>query len=253
MTGEPQGLVLRGLAVGYPRRGWRRRTPHTVLSGLFAHARPGELTVLLGPNGAGKSTLLRTLCGLQPPLAGWVCLDGADLRTMDRVRLARSLAVVLTERVDIALLTVRELVALGRHPYTPATGRLGEADGEVVARALETVGAGHLAGRRLSEISDGERQRVMIARALAQQPDLVLLDEPTAFLDVSGRAAIIALLGRLAREQGLTVVVSTHELNLALPVADVLWLIDRAGRLHVGTPDEMTRSGIVVRALELPT
>lgn len=251
--GDGSGLRLSGLAVGYRRRGWRGRVARPVLSGLTARARPGALTLLLGPNGSGKSTLLRTVCGLQPPLAGRVLLDGSDLRRLDHVRLARRLAVVLTERVDVGLLRAGELVGLGRHPYTPFTGRLSDRDHAVVTGALEVVGAGHLAERRLTEVSDGERQRVLIARALAQEPEILVLDEPTAFLDVAGRSTVIALLSRLAREQGLTVVASTHELDLAVRFADTLWLVDRGGRVHTGTPGELWSSGTVADALELDT
>ncbi|MEX5712286.1 ABC transporter ATP-binding protein [Parafrankia sp. FMc6] len=237
-----QGLRLDGLAVGYRRR---RRARHPVLGDLTATAPRGELTVLLGPNGIGKSTLLRTLAGLQPALGGRVLLDGSDLCRLSRAERARVVSTVLTDRVQIGLLTAADLVGLGRHPHTGPTGRLDPADRAVVAWALTAVGASHLATRDTDELSDGERQRVMIARALAQEPSLILLDEPTAFLDAPSRVTITALLRRLARERDLTVVVSTHDLELSLRVADQVWLVDRAGDLHTGSPDEVISAGAV--------
>ena len=237
------GFALHDLAVGYPAR--RGRTEHRVLSGLDATAEPGDLTVLIGPNGAGKSTLLRTLTGLQPPLSGTATLDGADVRTLSSAELARRLAVVLTERDMPALLTAREVAGLGRHQHTGFTGRLTAADHEAVGWALSAVGARHLADRQAAELSDGERQRVLIARALAQDPAAIVLDEPTAFLDVTSRITVLGLLRRLARERSLAVIVSTHELELALRIADRVWLIGPDRRLHTGTPEELTLDGAI--------
>ncbi|WP_018637651.1 ABC transporter ATP-binding protein [Parafrankia elaeagni] len=249
------GLVLADLAVGYRRRrralrpssrtGQVGRSGRAVLAGLSAAAPRGQLTVLLGPNGIGKSTLLRTLAGLQPPLAGSMRLDGADLNRLTGAARARLVGVVLTDRVQAGLLTAADLVGLGRHPHTGPTGRLTAADRAVVHWALAAVGADHLATRAADELSDGERQRVMMARALAQEPSIILLDEPTAFLDAPSRVTITALLRRLARERDLTVVVSTHDLELSLRVADQVWLVDRTGTLHTGHPDEVVGSGAV--------
>nr|WP_219414132.1 ABC transporter ATP-binding protein [Pseudonocardia nigra] len=244
-----RGLALHGLGVGY----WAgRRRSRAVLTGLDAVARRGELTALVGPNGAGKSTLLRTLAGLQPPLGGAVRLDGEDLLALPAPRRARRLAVVLTERVEVGLLSARELVALGRHPHTGAGGMLGPADHAAVDAAIAAVGAGHLAQRRVAELSDGERQRVLTARALAQEPSVLLLDEPSAFLDVSARVALLGLLRRLADERGLCVVVSTHDLELALRLADHVWLLDRDGRLRAGPPEQLVGDGAVAEVFDTP-
>ncbi|MFJ1733655.1 ABC transporter ATP-binding protein [Streptomyces sp. NPDC088254] len=251
VPGRHGGLTTQGLAVGYRTRSPRGRTAgRSVLSGLDLQARAGELTVLLGPNGAGKSTLLRTLCGLLPPLDGRIRIGGCDLAQTSPTALARRLAVVLTDRVDPGLLSVRELAGLGRHPHTGFTGRLTAADDAVVEWSLEAVGAGHLAERPAAELSDGERQRVLTARALAQEPDVVLLDEPTAFLDVPSRVGLTVLLRDLARNKGLTVVVSTHDLELALRVADAVWLVDRESRVHSGAPEDVIRSGAVAGAFD---
>ncbi|MFD7666058.1 ABC transporter ATP-binding protein [Streptomyces sp. NPDC059788] len=244
-----EGIAVRALTVGHRSRTWRGTTRyHAVLTGLDLTARPGELTVLLGPNGAGKTTLLHTLCGLLPPLAGTVGVAGLDIAACPPAEVARHLAVVLTDRVDAGLLSSREVAGLGRHPHTGFSGRLTAHDHAVVRWALDAVGAGALADRPAAELSDGERQRVLIARALAQEPRAILLDEPTAFLDVPSRVAITALLRDLARDRGLTVIASTHDLELALRTADTAWLLDRGARLHSGAPEDLIASGALAAA-----
>jgi iron complex transport system ATP-binding protein len=262
VTPRPDGLRLDGLSVGYrvARRvvrlpapgvaGGRRAGDRVVLAGLGAVARRGELTVLLGPNGVGKSTLLRTLAGLLPPLGGGMLLEDEDLARLRVDERARRVAVVLTDRVQAGLLSAWELVALGRHPHTPMSGKLAAADVAVVGWALAAAGAAALADRPVAELSDGERQRLLTARALAQEPSLMLLDEPTAFLDAPSRVALTGLLRRLARERDMTVVASTHDLELALRVADHVWLLDRDRRLHTGTPEEVTGRGEVAAAFD---
>ncbi|MCL2534808.1 MAG: ABC transporter ATP-binding protein, partial [Nocardiaceae bacterium] len=237
-------LRLDGVTTGYSvRRAMRPAVTRSVATRLSATARRGELTVLLGPNGSGKSTLLRTICGLQPALDGVTTLDGRDIRDMAADEVARAIAVVLTERVDPGMLSGRELAGLGRTPHLGLGGRMSPRDHAVVAWALDAVGATHLADRPASEMSDGERQRVLTARALAQEPTLLVLDEPTAFLDVPSRVALVELMRRAAREHGLAVVMSTHDLELALRVADHVWLLDRTGRLDTGTPEQLALDG----------
>lgn len=239
MNQPTPAVEVADLTIGYRSR----RRAKTVASGLAARARRGELTVLIGPNGAGKSTLIRTLAGLQPALGGRVLLDGADLTALPRDELARRVAVVLTERIDPGLLSARELVGLGRIPHLGLGARLQPADERIVDWALQATGARHLAARPAAELSDGECQRVLTARALAQQPGLLILDEPTAFLDVSSRAALFGLLRELARDQQLAVVLSTHDLELALRVADRVWLMDPAGTLVDTVGEELMLSG----------
>ena len=244
-----RGLELVELAVGYrPHRG--RRPPQVVAEAIRAAAAPGELTALLGPNGTGKSTLLRTVAGLQPALAGQILLDGTDLTRLRSRDRARKVAVVLTERVEVGLLSARELVGLGRHPHTTHTGALDDADREIVGWALNVTRASALADRPVGELSDGERQRVLIARALAQQPTLLLLDEPTAFLDAPSRVAVTGLLRGLAREHNLVVVMSTHDVDLALRVADQVWLLDAHGVLRAGPPEHLVAEGHVNAAFD---
>ncbi len=233
-------LQTHQLNIGYPAA---KGGTGTVLDRLDLILQPGEFACLLGPNGAGKSTLLRTLSRTQPALGGVIELDGANLETYSARELARRLSVVLTEAVAPGLLTAAELVALGRHPHTDWSGRLSDADHAIVAWALQATGSSALAERQVNALSDGERQRVMIARALAQQPRLMLLDEPTAFLDVQRRVEITALLRRLARETGLAVLLSTHDLELALRTADTVWLVTDDRKLRSGAPEDLALAG----------
>ena len=242
---EP-ALRTRDLAVGY----WTRRSRRAVLERLNLEARAGELVCLLGPNGIGKSTLLRTLARMQPPLWGTVELAGTDLRSITESELARRLGVVLTERVIVEALPVRRIVELGRYPHSGWFGRITDRDRRVVGWAIDAVGASHLAERDFSRLSDGERQRVMIARALAQEPVLLVLDEPTAFLDVPSRVELMGLLRHLTRDAALAVVVSTHDLELALRTADVVWLVMPGGELMAGAPEDVVLAGGLAQAFE---
>jgi iron complex transport system ATP-binding protein len=234
-------LVAHGLVAGHVDG--RRRIP--IVGPVDLDVTAGSFTAVLGPNGAGKTTLLRALSGVTAPLQGQVLVDGTPLRSMRRAERARTIAVVLTDHPDVGLLPVTEVVAIGRHPHTGWSGRLDAHDREVVARSMEAVGITRLADRTLGQLSDGQRQRVWIARALAQEPTVLLLDEPTAFLDLPGRVETIALLRRLAAERGLAVVASVHDLDLALRVADVVWLIGPAGDLQAGAPEDLALSGAI--------
>lgn len=242
------GAALRtiDLAVGYKSRG----SEYVVLDELNLSVRPGELVCLLGINGAGKSTLLKTISRIQPALSGDVELDGVNLRELSQIDLARRLGVVLTERPMVGALTARRVVELGRYPYLNWIGKMEARDHDVVDWAINAVSADHLASRDSSSLSDGERQRFMIARALAQEPALLLLDEPTAFLDVPSRVELMGLLRRLAREENLAIVISTHDLELALRMADTLWLVADRRRLHTGTPEDMILAGSIASTFQ---
>ncbi|MFD7660491.1 ABC transporter ATP-binding protein [Actinosynnema sp. NPDC059797] len=247
MTTEPRP-ALQAVAVnaGYPRR--RRHPAVTVLRDVHLAARPGELITLIGPNGAGKSTLLRTLVGAQPPLAGHVLLDGRDLADLSPRQRARRLAVTLTEPVDVGQMSVESVVALGRIPHRSWIGREGARDRAAVDRALADAGVEELRDRPLTDLSDGERQRVMVARALAQEPAVLVLDEPTAFLDVARRIEFAAMLTRLAATTGAAVVLSTHDLGFALRRADQVWLVDGDGAVTAGAPEDLACGDAVTRA-----
>jgi iron complex transport system ATP-binding protein len=228
------------LAIGYFAR---RRPLRLVAEQVTLRLWPGELVCLLGPNGAGKSTLLRTLAGMQPPLRGRVRVAGANLHRLPPRELARRLGVVLTDRAEVGTLSVRALVALGRYPHTGWSGRLTPRDEAAIDRSLAAVGIAAFASRSVDELSDGERQKVMIARALAQEPQLLLLDEPTAFLDLPRRVELMGILRRLARQERRTVLLSTHDLDLALRGADQIWLLLSGGPLRVGVPEELVLDG----------
>ncbi|MEB3225969.1 MAG: ABC transporter ATP-binding protein [Synechococcus sp.] len=230
-------LLTENLAVGYQRR--------SLLQDLNLAIAPGQFVCLVGANGAGKSTLLKTLAGLETPQTGQVWLQDQRIDQLSGIQRAKRLSLVLTERVDVAWMSVTELVGLGRYPYTDWQGRLGSEDHKIVREAIAAVGLTALQHKTLNQISDGERQKAMIARALAQETGLMILDEPTAYLDVPRRVEMMQLLQSLAHQRGRTILMSTHDLELALRSADQLWLITPHQRLVVGTPEELVLQGYV--------
>lgn len=232
MTSPVAGLELRGVSAGYrsTQRWPRPRMDRVILSQVHAAAPAGQMTALLGTNGSGKSTLLRSIAGLQPLLAGRVELSGdggsrCDVGALGVRERGRRMAVALTERVDAGLLTAREVAELGRHPHQGLTSRLSDVEQTLIDQTLQVLGADDFAHQRFAELSDGQRQRIVIARALVTEPDLLILDEPSAFLDVGARVDLMALLRTIARTRMIAVLVSTHEVELALQLADQLWLI----------------------------
>lgn len=240
-----ESIQLQGVSIGYKTRQGQK----TVVQDINASLRQGELTCLLGRNGAGKSTLLRTLAAFQPALAGSISVDGRPLQSFGAKELAQRIGIVLTERPDVQQMTVWELVAMGRSPYTGFWGRLDSDDHQVVQEAIDMVGIVLLADRLVTTLSDGERQKVMIAKTLAQQTSIIYLDEPTAFLDYPSKVDTLLLLRRICREQHKTVFLSTHDLELALQVADRLWLMEPE-RLSIGTPRELADSGVLSHFIE---
>lgn len=225
-------ITTNRLTVGY--RG------HRVVEDISLSLPCGRLVCLLGPNGAGKSTLLRTLCGFQPPIAGTVTISGSDITTMSAAEVARLVSVVLTDRPLTPSLTAAEMVGMGRAPYTGFWGRLSDEDRRLVSEAMQTVGIAQLATRRMGRLSDGERQKVMIAKAMAQHTPVIVLDEPTAFLDYPSKVAVMKTLARLAHDEGKTILMSTHDLELAAQLGDELMEIENK-HIRKITADEVSR------------
>ena len=240
-------IRLTHLDIGYRTK----QSTRTVAHDINATIRSGELTCLLGQNGIGKSTLLRTLSAFQPKLAGTISINGTDLDTYSERQLAKTIGVVLTERPDVQQMTVEEMVAMGRSPYTGFWGRLTADDHRIVGESIALVGIEALSARLVSTLSDGERQKVMIAKALAQQTPVIFLDEPTAFLDYPSKVEMLLLLRRISREARKTIFLSTHDLELALQVADTLWLMTTDG-LHIGTARELAQAGCLRAFIERP-
>ena len=235
-------IELKDLTIGYAQK----NNTKVVASGINATLHSGRLTCLIGANGIGKSTLLRTLSAFQPPLSGEIFIDNESpipLSTLTDKQLSRLIGVVLTEKPDVQNMTVFELVGLGRSPYTGFWGRLNEEDKEVVKESLRLVGIESLQDRLIQTLSDGERQKTMIAKALAQQTPVIYLDEPTAFLDYPSKVEMLTLLRHLARETGKTIFLSTHDMELALQIADELWLMT-AGTPSSDTAESPSNNGL---------
>ena len=241
-------LETHDLTAGYPRSAGRDAV--SVVNSVSETLHAGELVCLVGPNGAGKSTLLRTLAGMQPAMSGTVSLLGQDIRAMKSEARAKLLSLVLTHKIDAGFLTGYALVALGRSPYTGWMGQLSANDHEIIHEAIRLVGAQNLADRVFSTMSDGERQKILIARALAQEPRLMILDEPTAFLDLPRRVECMALLRDLAHRTHRAILLSTHDLDLALRCADRIWLLPYGGELRTGVPEDLVLNGAFETAFE---
>ena len=239
-------LSTQNLTIGYHKKG----KTDIIQPDLQLKLQAGELVCLIGPNGSGKSTLLRTLAGLQKPLSGKTLIDGDDAAKLSQQKKALLIALVLTERVDIENSTVHNIVSLGRHPHTPWWGNKSENENAFIQEVIEMVHLGHKTNCFLNELSDGERQRAMIAKALAQDTPIILLDEPTAHLDLPNRVEIMLLLHRLAHKTQKAILLSTHELDLALQAADRIWLISPEHGVECGVPEDLVFNGSFNRAFE---
>jgi iron complex transport system ATP-binding protein len=236
-TGE-KILSFESLLIGYKTGSSR----NILLPPLNAFALKGELIAVVGQNGIGKSTLLRTVTGIQESLGGVLYLKNKALREYSRFSLAQNIGYISTEPVRVANMKVYDLVSLGRFPYTSWTGKLGDSDHEAISGAIEKVGMKDLAGRYINELSDGERQRAMIARVLAQDTDLLVMDEPTAFLDIRSKYEIVHLLHDLSRDRGKTIIFSTHDLLTAIGEADKIWLTLKVALIE-GAPEDLILNG----------
>ncbi|NDP19716.1 MAG: ABC transporter ATP-binding protein [Paludibacter sp.] len=239
-------LTTQNLSIGYHKK----RKTDLVQSDLNLVLKAGELVCLIGPNGSGKSTLLRTLVGLQKPLSGKASIDEKDISEIPQQEKALLISLVLTDRVDVENATVKDIVSFGRHPYSNWWGNKTEADAAFVTEALEMVHLKNKTDHYLNELSDGERQRVMIAKALAQDTPIIMLDEPTAHLDLPNRVEIMLLLHKLAHKTGKTILLSTHELDLALQAADRIWLMSNEKGIECGVPEDLVFNGSFNRAFQ---
>ncbi len=233
---------LKHLTTGYGNR--------IVTPDINATLVPGELTSLLGPNGVGKSTLLRTLSTFLSPIQGEIILQGKVLKNLSASQMSRLIGVVLTERPDVQNMTVRDMVGMGRSPYTGFWGRLTSADEQYVSEAMKLAGIMALERRMFNTLSDGERQKVMIAKVLAQQTPVILLDEPTAFLDFPSKVEMMRLLRRLAHEMKIIIFLSTHDVELALQLSDRLWIM-HPGEVVIGKPAELSENGELTRFIQV--
>jgi len=232
-------LKTNSLTIGYHNRGKTK----TVQSDLNLSVDKGELVCLIGPNGSGKSTLLRTLAGLQQALAGKSYINNRDVQGISLKERARLIALVLTDRIEVEHATVQSIIAMGRHPHTNWWGHVGDDTLQFVEEALEMMHLQDKAAQLITELSDGERQRVMIAKAFVQDTPIIILDEPTAHLDLPNRVEIMLLLHQMAHETGKTVILSTHELDMALQAADKVWLMTSGGGVDVGVPEDLVLNG----------
>lgn len=237
-------LELRGLAAGY--------NGSAVVRDVSFAVRSGEIVTLIGPNGAGKSTLLKTVARQLEPLGGTVFLSGNDIKSIDLKQLAKELSILTTDRVRPALLTVRDVVSLGRSPYTGTLGLLSEHDRRVTEKTMERVEVATLAERDFGALSDGQRQRVMLARAICQEPRALVLDEPTSYLDVRYQLELLTLLRELARERDIAVVLSLHELELARRVSDTLVCVKDGVVDRIGAPEEIFVDRYIEELYQMP-
>lgn len=232
-------IELQSVTTGYRSKA----STHVVAKDIDAKIYRGELTCLIGANGAGKSTLLHTIAGFIRKISGNIIIEGKHIEQHTYNSLARKLSVVLTEKCNLKNMTIEEMIAIGRSPYTGFWGIIKQGDKHIIERSIRLVGIEHLKGRMIHTLSDGERQKVMIAKALAQETQIIFLDEPTAFLDYPSKIEVMQLLSRLSKEEGKAVFMSTHDLELSLQIADKVWLLKRDQPLIVGTPEDLALNG----------
>ncbi|MBQ2546376.1 MAG: ABC transporter ATP-binding protein [Clostridia bacterium] len=236
-------LEVKNLSAGYGER--------TIVSGVSLSVAAGEILTLIGPNGSGKSTLLKTLCGQLPPLAGEITIEGAPVRRMNRNAFARAVSAMLTERPKTDMMTCRDVVETGRYPYTGAFGLLGAADHAAVEEAMALTDTAALADRPFGELSDGQRQRVLLARAVCREPKVLLLDEPTSYLDLHYKFTFLELLDRLRRERKPAVVMSLHEPELARAISDRVLILKDGSPAGYGKPEELLGRDNLIRRFDL--
>lgn len=243
------GAILNShnLSVGYKSAKGETR----VLSNINIELKSNSLVCLMGPNGAGKSTLIRTIAGLQPPLGGTVKIEGKDISTISRHELATKISLVLTDKPQVGNLNVLDIIRMGRFPHTSWFNQLTTSDTDTVDKVVDQCGLKTLLPKKLYELSDGQLQKVFIARALAQDGPVLILDEPTAHLDLNNRVEVMNLLKSLAQNTGKAILIATHELDLALQTADELWLTKANAAIVTGVPEDMVLNGAIDEAFDM--
>jgi iron complex transport system ATP-binding protein len=241
MLSEKEIICLKNASIGYRRKAG---TQKVVKDKISLHALKGELVALIGGNGIGKSTLMRTIAGIQPVLEGDIIVREKAINSYHEKELALILSFVSTEIIRVSNLSVFDLISLGRYPYTNWSGRLTSEDRRIVDEAIEMVGLRGYENKMVNYISDGERQKTMIARTLAQDTDIIILDEPTAFLDLSNKYEIVHILQRLAVEKGKTILFSTHDLTTAIAESDRIWLM-LENSVEQGSPEDLVLNGSI--------
>jgi iron complex transport system ATP-binding protein len=239
MTEKINVIETSALSIGYQTSSGKQ---NIICPNINIHAIEGELVALVGSNGSGKSTLLKTITRILKPLIGSVFINKQPIENIDITEFARIVSYVSTDMVKTGHISVYELVALGRFPYTNWLGTLTANDRNIISEAISSVGIEHLANKQLQEISDGERQRAMIARALAQDTQIIILDEPTAYLDLPNKYELVLLLARLAKNKNKTIIFSTHDLSIAISEADKIWLMAQ-NKISEGAPEDLILQG----------
>lgn len=228
---------MQDLAVGYNKK--------TLIHDICIDIKQGEIVTLIGPNGSGKSTILKSITRQLKLIGGKVLMEGSDLHSMSFKELSTKMAVVLTERMKTELMTCHDIVATGRYPYTGKLGILTKEDEEKVEAALKAVHALELGNRDFNQISDGQRQRVLLARAICQEPEIIILDEPTSFLDIKHKLELLSILRTMAKEKGITVIMSLHEIDLAQKISDKIVCVKGEIISNYGTPEEIFKGDII--------
>ena len=237
-------LTTSNLTVGFS-------SEKTLMKDVDLALKPGDLIGLIGQNGVGKSTLIRTLCGLHPPVSGDIMLDSKPIAQYSPKEIAQKIGLVLTGKPESLNLSVVELVALGRHPYSNWLGMLNNKDKEIIEHSISQMEINYIAQKKLYELSDGQLQKAMIARALAQDTDLIILDEPTSHLDLKNKIEVLNLLKKIT-ENGKGILISTHEIQLSAQVCSAYWCFDFGRPMVSGTTNDLLRKGVVHNYLHLP-
>ena len=236
-------LETKDLSVGYHKK--------PLIEDVALHVQRGKIVTLIGPNGSGKSTILKTIIGQLSKVSGTVFLDGKAMEARSRNEIARRMAILMTARMEPELMTCHDIVATGRYPYTGRLGMLTREDEEKVEKAMRAVHAEELGGRDFNAISDGQRQRVLLARAICQEPEVIILDEPTSFLDIRHKLELLAILRRMAKEKGITVIMSLHEIDLAQKISDKIICVKGDAISHFGAPETIFREDIIRELYEI--